>query len=122
MLKESSTFSTIRTPSSYPASRKRYLQGSRSDVRVPYREVTLSDTRHRDHTEANLPIQVYDTSGPYTEADVPIDLSRGLPDLRTDWIAQRGNTEILTAPSSEYARERDRDLLTYHLRFPFRPI
>ena len=92
------TFSTIRTPSSCPASRKRYLQGSRLDVRVPYREVTLSDTRHRDHTEANPPIQVYDTSGPYTETDVQSDLSRGLPDLRTDWIAQRGNTEILAAP------------------------
>jgi hypothetical protein len=63
MLKESPAFSTIRTPSSYPASRKRYLQGSRSDLRVPYREITLSDMRHRDHTETNTPLPVYDTSG-----------------------------------------------------------
>jgi phosphomethylpyrimidine synthase len=116
------TFSTIRTPSSYPASRKRYLKVSHSDVRVPYREITLSDTRHGDHAEANPPVPVYDTSGPYTDADVRIDLSRGLPDLRTDWIAQRDNTEILAASSSEYARERGRDLLTYHMRFPAGPI
>lgn len=122
MLKESSTFSTIRTPSSYPASRKRYLQGDRSDVRAPYREITLSGTRHGDRAEANPPVPVYDTSGPYTDADVRIDLSRGLPDLRTDWIARRDDTEILAAPSSEFARERGRNLLTYHLRFPFGPI
>jgi phosphomethylpyrimidine synthase len=122
MLKESPTFSTIRTPSSYPASRKRYLQGSRLGVRVPYREITLSDTHHGDHTDPNPPLPVYDTSGPYTDADVRIDLSRGLPELRTDWISQRDDTVILAAPSSEYARERDRDLLTYHLRFPSGPI
>src|ERR1700674_2647468 len=122
MLKESPTFSTIRTPSSYPASQKRYLAGNRADVRAPYREITLSPTRHSGHTEDNPPVRVYDTSGPYTDADVQIDLSRGLPDLRTDWIAQRDNNEILATPSSEYARERDRDLLTYHLRFPFGPI
>jgi phosphomethylpyrimidine synthase len=115
-------FSTIRTPSSYPASQKRYLAGNRADVRVPYREITLSPTRHSDYTEDNPPVQVYDTSGPYTDADVQINLSRGLPDLRTEWIAQRDNTEILATPNSDYAGERDRDLLTYHLRFPFGPI
>ena len=78
-------------------------------MRVPYREITLSPTRHSDHTEDNPPVQVYDTSGPYTDADVQIDLSRGLLELRADWIAQRDDTEILATPSSEYARERDRD-------------
>jgi phosphomethylpyrimidine synthase len=72
------TFSTIRTPSSYPASRKGYLQGSRLDVRVPYREITLSDTCHGDHAEANLPLPVYDTSGPYTDPEVGIRLTRAL--------------------------------------------
>ena len=122
MLKESPTFSTIQTPSSYPASRKRYLQGSRSDVRVPYREITLSDTHHRNHTEANPPLPVYDTSGPYTDPEVGIRLTRGLPALRSDWIKEREDTEILTARSSEYAREREKDLLTFHLRFPSPPI
>jgi phosphomethylpyrimidine synthase len=118
MLKESPTFSTIRTPSSYPASRKRYFPGDQADMRVPYREITLSATHHTDRTEENPPLPVYDTSGPYTDADVRIDLSRGLPDVRTEWIKQRGDTEILSGPTSEYARQRERDLLTYHLRFP----
>ena len=118
MLKQSPTFSTIRTPSSYPASRKRYFPGDHADMRVPYREITLSATHHTDRTEENPPLPVYDTSGPYTDADVRIDLSRGLPDVRTEWIKQRGDTEILSGPTSEYARQRERDLLTYHLRFP----
>lgn len=81
MLKQSPTFSTIRTPSSYPASHKRYLQGHRGDLRVPYREIALSHTRHSDRIKENPPLPVYDTSGPYTDADVRIDLSHGLPDL-----------------------------------------
>jgi phosphomethylpyrimidine synthase len=118
MLKESPTFSTIRTLSSYPASQKRYLSGASEDVRVPYREITLSATRHRERVEENPPLPVYDTSGPYTDTDQRIDLSRGLPDLCSDWIKERGDTDILPGPSSEYARQRERDLLTYHLQFP----
>ena len=118
MLKQSATLSTIRTPSCYPASTKRYVSGSRADMRVPYREIALSPTQHRDRIEKNAPVPVYDTSGPYTDPDVRIDLSRGLPDVRTEWIKQRDDTEILSGPSSEYARQRERDLLAYHLRFP----
>jgi len=118
MVKESTAFSTIRTPSSYPASQKRYLSGACADVRVPYREIALSATRHGERVEENPPLPVYDTSGPYTDADQRIDLSRGLPDLRSDWIKERGDTAILASPSSEYARQRERDLLTYHLQFP----
>jgi phosphomethylpyrimidine synthase len=118
------TFSTIRTPSSYPASRKRYLQGSRAHVRVPYREITLSDTRHGDQTETNPALPVYDTSGPYTDPDpeIGIRLTRGLPALRCDWIKEREDTETLTGRSSEYARGREKDLLMFHLRFPSPPI
>ena len=122
MLKESPTFSTIRTPSSYPASHKRYLQGGRSDIRVPYREITLSDTHHGDYAEANPPLPVYDTSGPYTDPEVGIRLTRGLPALRRDWIKEREDSETLTGRSSEYARGRENDLLTFHLRFPSPPI
>ena len=122
MLKESPTFSTIRTPSTYPASHKHYLAGSRADVRVPYREITLSDTRHGDHAEANPPLPVYDTSGPYTDPEIGIGLTRGLPALRSDWIKERQDTETLTGRSSEYARGREKDLLTFHLRFPSPPI
>jgi hypothetical protein len=79
MLKQSPTFSTIRTPSSYPASQKRYLRGSRADLRVPYREISLSATRLSDRTEENPPLPVYDTSGSYTDPDARIELTRGRP-------------------------------------------
>src|SRR5258708_12232361 len=95
MLKESPHFSTIRTPSTYPASQKRYLAGKRADLRVPYREITLSDTRHGNHAEANPPLPVYDTSGPYPDADVRLDLTPGLPNLRTHSIPPPLHTHIL---------------------------
>jgi phosphomethylpyrimidine synthase len=113
-----SQFSEIHTPSSYPASEKRYLDGIRAGLRVPYREISLSATNHSHGTEENPPLPVYDTSGAYTDPQVRIDLARGLPGLRTDWIKQRNDTEILGIPSSEFARRRENDLLTYHLRFP----
>ena len=118
MLKESTTFSTIRTPSSYPGSQKRYLSGARADVRVPYREIALSATRRGERAEGNPPLPVYDTSGPYTAPDVRIALVRGLPELRKSWIKERNDTEILSGPSSEYARMSDKNLLNYNLRFP----
>jgi phosphomethylpyrimidine synthase len=118
MLKESTTFSTIRTPSSYPASQKRYLSGPRADVRVPYREIALSATRHSERVEENPPLPVYDTSGPYTDPEVRLGLERGLPKLRTNWIKERGGTEILSGPSSEYARMSDNNLLNHSVRFP----
>ena len=113
-----SQFSTIHTPSSYPASEKRYLDGSRAGLRVPYREISLSATNHSHGSEENPPLPVYDTSGVYTDPKVTIDLAHGLPGLRTDWITQRNDTEILSVRSSEYACSRERDLLTYQLRFP----
>jgi phosphomethylpyrimidine synthase len=101
MLKSTPTFSTIHTPSSYPGSQKRYLSGARADLRVPYQEIALSATRHGERVEENSPLPVYDTSGPYTDSEVRIELHRGLPELRTDWIKERGDTEILVGPSSE---------------------
>jgi phosphomethylpyrimidine synthase len=118
MLKNAPTFSTIRTPSSYPASQKRYLRGSRADLRVPYREISQSATRLGGRTEENPPLPVYDTSGSYTDRDVRIELTRGLTSQRINWIKERDDTEILGRPSSEYARRRENDLLAFHLRFP----
>jgi phosphomethylpyrimidine synthase len=65
-------FSTIRTPSSYPASQKRHVVGSRAGLRVPYRVVSLSATNHSHGTEENPPLPEYDTSGAYTDAEVKI--------------------------------------------------
>jgi len=89
-------------------------------MRVPYREVSLSPTRHGDRVEENPPLPVYDTSGPYTDFEANVDLARGLPDLRTAWIEERKDTQSLTGPGSVYGRQRRQDLLTLNLRFPSR--
>ncbi|HEY7575124.1 MAG TPA: hypothetical protein VIB08_08170, partial [Thermoanaerobaculia bacterium] len=73
-----------------PGSRKVYVPGPRG-MRVPFREITLQRTRGvRGETEVNPPLGVYDTSGPYTDPAVEIDLERGLPELRRPWILERG--------------------------------
>jgi phosphomethylpyrimidine synthase len=75
----------------FPNSRKVYVTGSRPDVRVPMREIELSASRARHGTEPNAPIRVYDTSGPHTGSEQPIDIRRGLPALRLAWIRERGD-------------------------------
>src|SRR5260370_24939615 len=108
----------IRMPSSYQASAKGYFSGSRADVKVPYREVSLSETRHSDRVEQHAPLPLYDTSGTYTDPETEIDLARGLPAQRRAWIEDRQDTKRLDGLSSEYGRQRQNDLLTSHLRFP----
>ena len=112
------TFENIVKPQPYPASSRRYLEGSRPDIRVPYREIALSPTRHGERTEINPPLPVYDTSGPYTDPSVDIEIARGLDPLRADWIAERNDTERLPGKTSAFGRQRQSDLLTYDLRFP----
>jgi len=74
-----------------PASRKIHVAGTRG-IRVPMREIALTPTHGVDgRVEINAPVAVYDTSGPYTDASVVIDLRRGLPELRKPWIAARGS-------------------------------
>ncbi|MCL6489292.1 MAG: phosphomethylpyrimidine synthase ThiC, partial [Alicyclobacillus mali] len=77
----------------FPSSRKVYAVGSRPDLRVPMREVTLEPTRTPSQSTDNPPLRVYDTSGPYTDADVDVDPRRGLPALRATWIEEREDTE-----------------------------
>src|SRR3990172_10100174 len=101
----------------FPNSRKVYLQGSRPDIRVPMREVSLSPTPTSFGKETNLPVYLYDTSGPYTDPTVTIDVRKGLPDVRSAWIEARGDTELLSAVSSAYGRERADDPKLAHLRF-----
>ena len=73
-----------------PASKKVYIRGERG-IRVPMREITLHPTRGMNgQVELNPPVRVYDTSGPYTDPGVAVDLRRGLPDLRRPWILERG--------------------------------
>lgn len=100
-----------------PASTKVYVEGSRPDIRVPMREISLSPTQTRSGLEPNAPLTVYDTSGPYTDPAADIDIRRGLPELRRQWIDERGDTEWLDGPSSTYGRVRAEDLRLSTLRF-----
>jgi len=102
-----------------PNSRKIYLQGSRPDIQVPFREVSLSATPTKNGFEDNPPVLVYDTSGPYTDPKVNIDLRRGLHRMRADWIEERQDTELLPRFTSDFARQRNRDLTLDPLRFGF---
>ncbi len=102
----------------FPASKKIYVEGSQSDIRVPMREITVAANITREGIEEpNQPITVYDTSGPYSDPHAQPDMRRGLPGLRSGWIDQRGDTELLEDVSSEFGRERQQDPTTTHLRF-----
>jgi phosphomethylpyrimidine synthase len=100
-----------------PNSRKVYIPGSRPDVRVPMREITQSDTPAEMGAEKNPALLVYDTSGPYTDPAVKVDIRSGLAPLRQSWIEERGDTEALTGPTSRYGRERLEDPKLASLRF-----
>ncbi|SDX80383.1 phosphomethylpyrimidine synthase [Allochromatium warmingii] len=101
----------------FPNSRKVYVSGSRPDLRVPMREVSLTPTQTNQGSEENPPIPVYDTSGPYTDPAAQIDLLAGLPDIRSGWIAERADTDLLDGPTSAFGRARQQDPALAHLRF-----
>ena len=97
----------------FPASRKIHVAGKLPGVQVPFREISLSPTRDFEgRLTANEPVVLYDTSGPYTDPAVTIDVAKGLKPLRQDWILGRGDVEELPGATSLYRklRERDRDL------------
>ena len=104
-------------------SKKTYVEGSRPDIRVPMREIALSATPILfGGDEVNAPFAVYDTSGPYTDADVTIDLLNGLAPLRAKWIEERNDTEQLTELSSSFGRQRESDSKLDDVRFGHRPL
>jgi len=85
--------STQSLLSNFEGSRKVYEQGSRPDILVPKREITLTNTVTQAGDIENEPIRVYDTSGPYTDEDAHIDVTKGLKRLRSVWIKEREDTE-----------------------------
>jgi thiamine biosynthesis protein ThiC len=93
----------------FPNSNKIYVQGSLHDLRVPMREIRLA--------KDNPPVTVYDTSGPYTDPDIDIDVRRGLPRIRERWIAGRGDSDMLPGVSSAYGQSRLSDPALDYLRF-----
>jgi phosphomethylpyrimidine synthase len=103
----------LRKP--FTQARKVYLEGSRPDLRVPVREVSLS------LEGAPRTFWIYDTSGPYTDPEIPLDLSKGIPRIRERWIDERAEVERLDGPTSEVARERARDPELEPFRFPDPP-
>src|SRR5438552_12774930 len=109
MAKETVPTQQTITCDPFPASRKIYVKGQLHDIAVAMREISLQDTtlHGNEHaTEKNAPVTVYDTSGPYTDTNINIDVKKGLPALRATWIADRHDTEQLEHVSSSYGRER----------------
>ncbi|QXC36235.1 phosphomethylpyrimidine synthase ThiC [Aeromonas sp. FDAARGOS 1407] len=110
----------------HPNSRRIFIEGSRPDIRVPLREIQLADTfvggtKEDPRFEPNEPVPVYDTSGLYGEEAAPIDVRRGLPRLRENWVLERADTEALEGLSSVFTQERLADEGLDHLRFEHLP-
>jgi phosphomethylpyrimidine synthase len=105
----------------FPASQKIYVTGSRDDIQVAMREISLSPTKLQDDKEeVNPPVRIYDTSGPYTDPNKEIDVRLGLNTLREKWILERSDTELLEGFSSEYANIRDKNIALEGLRFEYK--
>jgi phosphomethylpyrimidine synthase len=102
---------------SFAKSKKVYVTGSRPDLKVPFREISLSDTPSSFGAEKNPPVMVYDTSGPYTDPDYQIDIRNGLPSLRSQWIDERNDTEFLDGPTSIFGHERKTNPELTKMRF-----
>lgn len=101
----------------FPNSRKIYVEGSRSDIRVPMREISLSTTPTAFGGEENAPVLVYDTSGPYTDPNITIDVRKGLADIRSAWIDERADTERLDGLTSQFGQARLHDAELAKMRF-----
>ena len=101
-----------------PNSTKSYAIGSRPDLRVPMRKIAQSATPTDFGGEQNPDVYVYDTSGPYTDPEVRVDIRSGLPSVRTAWLDERGDSEELSGLTSAFGRERAADPATAELRFP----
>jgi len=106
----------------FPNSKRIYITGSQPDIRIPMREIQLSPTliggsKDTPQFEENEAVPVYDTSGPYGDPDVAINVQQGLVKLRQPWITARNDSEELDDRSSAYTKERLADDGLDELRF-----
>ncbi|NIM35739.1 MAG: phosphomethylpyrimidine synthase ThiC [Hydrotalea flava] len=117
----------ITTPIS--GSKKIYVPGKLFNIQVAMREIQLGDTIHsslgKEEVLSNAPVTVYDTSGPYTDSAIEIDIRKGLPRIRESWITERGDVELLNDFSSEYSKQRLnnpdlKSLQFQHIRKPYK--
>ena len=99
-------------------SRKVYIAGSRPDIQVAMREIEQQDTATSNGFEKNPPLWVYDTSGPYTDPNKSVDLTKGLDPIRKYWIDRRGDTEILKGRTSRFAKDQASNVGLHQLTFP----
>ncbi|MDG2331738.1 MAG: phosphomethylpyrimidine synthase ThiC [Flavobacteriales bacterium] len=111
------------TRDAFPASIKIYVNGSiHNNIKVAMREISLSDSKpmfsNGEFTkEINHPLPVYDTSGPYTDAEIDLDVKEGIPRIREQWIFDRGDVRRLSDISSDFGKERLLNSDLDHLRF-----
>lgn len=108
------------TCSPFPNSKKIYVEGNIHPINVAMREIQLSPTRLTNGgLEHNPPVTVYDTSGPYTDENAEIDILKGLPRIREQWILDRKDVQVLDGISSEYGKARLADPKLDELRFSY---
>lgn len=93
MSKSIETAVSIPNLEKFPGSKKVYIEGSRPDIRVPMREIQLSESSGSFGTQVNEPVRVYDTSGVYTDPGYSVNIREGIPALRRHWILERGDVE-----------------------------
>jgi len=102
----------------FPNSKKIYIEGEIHAIKVAMREISLSDTKMSNgRIEKNPTVTVYDTSGPFTDPNIDIDIRKGLPRIREQWILDRNDVDTLTEISSDYGKERLNNEKLDHLRF-----
>lgn len=99
MAKQDTTPKDCKLHYEVPAATKNYIVGSRPDIRVPVRDIALTPSEGRFGPEHNAPVRLYDSSGPYTDPNVEIDLHAGLAKLRKPWILEREDVEELEGRS-----------------------
>lgn len=108
------------TCSPFPNARKIYIEGKIHPVNVAMREIQLSPTKLTNGTlEDNPPVTIYDTSGPYTDENASIDIMKGLPRIREQWILGRNDVDVLNGITSEYGKARLADARLDELRFAY---
>jgi phosphomethylpyrimidine synthase len=118
MKSENSSPKELITRTPFPGSKKVYIQGENSDVKVAMRAVQLSPTKIEGKVISENPqVYIYDTSGPYTDPEKEIDVRKGIEEIRKSWIIDRGDVEQLSAFSSEYSNERLEDKSLDGVRF-----
>ncbi len=103
--------------------RRIYVQGSREDIRVPFKEVRQENTNGISHSEKNPAITIYDTSGPFGDdlisknVESRVDIEKGIPSIRSKWIEEREDTNLLQGPSSKFGKERINNPKVADLKF-----